>query len=54
MASCGLADIILLLLGSSIGTTERTRVLLTSGWFLVIGLFLAVSARRLSPAPGGS
>jgi hypothetical protein len=44
MASCGLADIILLLVGSSIGTTERTRVLFTSGWFLVIGLFLAVRA----------
>jgi hypothetical protein len=34
IASCGLADIMLLLAGSSI------RVLLTSGWFLVIGLFL--------------
>jgi hypothetical protein len=45
MASCGLADIVLLLLSSSIGTTERTRVLLTSGWFLIVGLFLATRAR---------
>ncbi len=45
MASCGLSDIILLLLSSSIGTTERIRVLLTSGWFLVLGLFLAARAR---------
>ncbi len=55
MASCGLADIILLLLSSSIGTTERTRVLLTSGWFLVIGLFLAVRAAQrdaLADQPG--
>jgi hypothetical protein len=47
MASCGLADIVLLLLSSSIGTTERTRVLLTSGWFLVVGLFLAARARSV-------
>lgn len=40
IASCGLADVILLLASSSIGWTERIRVLLTSGWFLVIGLFL--------------
>lgn len=46
MASCGLTDIVLLLLASSIGTTERVRVLLTSGWFLVVGLFLAVRATQ--------
>jgi len=40
IASCGLADIILLLASSSIGWTERIRVLLTSGWFLATGLFL--------------
>jgi hypothetical protein len=40
IASCGLADIILLMVSDSIGLTERIRVLLTSGWFLVIGLFL--------------
>jgi hypothetical protein len=51
MASCGLADIVLLLLSSSIGTTERTRVLLTSGWFLIIGLFLAARARSVSAQP---
>ena len=45
IAACGLADLVLLLLGGGIGTTERARVLLTSGWFLVIGLLLAVRAR---------
>ncbi len=40
IASCGLADVILLLASASIGWTERVRVLLTSGWFLVIGVFL--------------
>jgi hypothetical protein len=45
MASCGLVDIILLLLSSSIGTTERSRVLLTSGWFLVVGLLLGARTR---------
>jgi hypothetical protein len=48
MASCGLADIVVLLLSGSIGTTERTRVLLTSGWFLIVGLFLAARARSVS------
>ena len=50
-ASCGLADIVLLLLSGSIGTTERTRVLLTSGWFLIVGLFLAARARSVSALP---
>ncbi|MDQ2816164.1 MAG: DUF998 domain-containing protein [Actinomycetota bacterium] len=40
IASCGLADIGLLLASSDIGWAERIRVLLTSGWFLVVGLFL--------------
>jgi hypothetical protein len=41
IASCGLADLVLVLLFSdNIGTTERVRILLTSGWFLVVGLFL--------------
>jgi hypothetical protein len=44
IASCGLADLVLLLLSDSIGTTERIRVLLTSGWFLAVGL--SCSARR--------
>jgi hypothetical membrane protein len=48
MASCGLADLILLLLSSSIGTTERTRVLLTSAWFLIVGLLLAARARSVT------
>ena len=53
IASCGLADIILLLTSSSIGWAERIRVLLTSGWFLVVGLFLLhehlVSRRAVAP-----
>ncbi len=32
LASCGLVDLLLLLLGDSIGTAERVRVVLTSGW----------------------
>jgi hypothetical protein len=40
MASCGLADIVLLLMSASIATTERVRVLLTSGWLLAVGFFL--------------
>lgn len=31
---------LVLLFSDSIGTTERVRILLTSGWFLVVGLFL--------------
>ncbi|MBV9204138.1 MAG: hypothetical protein JO037_01755, partial [Actinobacteria bacterium] len=60
IASCGLADLVLLLLGDSIGTTERARVLLTSAWFLVLGVFLLREGRRLAvrepgcrgPVPG--
>lgn len=44
IASCGLADLMLLLMSDSIGTTERVRVLLTSGWFLAVGLFLLSQA----------
>jgi Protein of unknown function (DUF998) len=40
MAGCGVADLIMLLAGRDIGSTERVRVLLTSGWFLTVGLFL--------------
>jgi hypothetical membrane protein len=40
IATCGLADLILLLMSGSIGTTERARVLLTSAWLLIIGVFL--------------
>jgi len=56
MASCGLADIVLLLVGASIGTAERVRILLTSGWFASIGFFLltqrpASRPRRPRDAP---
>lgn len=64
VACCGLADLVLLLMSSSIGTTERARVLLTSGWFLAVGLFLLSEGRRAasrsgsrawpSPGPGQS
>jgi hypothetical membrane protein len=60
IASCGLADLILLLMSGSIGTAERARVLLTSAWFLVIGLFLlrprtaGRTSRRLSGPPAGT
>jgi Protein of unknown function (DUF998) len=40
IGGCGLADIVVLLGSGDIGSIERVRVLLTSGWFLVIGLFL--------------
>jgi len=46
IAGCGLADLILLLAGVSIGLTERARVLFTSGWFLIVGVFLLSEARR--------
>ena len=46
IASCGLAELIVLLLAGSIGTAVRVQVLLTSGWFLAIGLFLAARARN--------
>lgn len=56
IASCGLADLILLLMSGSIGTTERARVLLTSAWFVLIGLFLlrprAAGMSQPSRTPG--
>ncbi len=55
IASCGLADIVLLLVSGSIGWTERIRVLLTSGWFLAVGLFLLhenIVSRRARNPPG--
>jgi hypothetical protein len=45
IAGCGLADVILLLTGNSIGATERVRVLLTSGCFLAVGIFLLREGR---------
>jgi Protein of unknown function (DUF998) len=47
IAGCGLADLLLLLSSSSIGSTERARILLTSGWLLAVGLFLL---RQCAPA----
>lgn len=41
----GLAGLILLT-GASIGMTERARVLLTSGWFLAVGMFLLREGRH--------
>jgi hypothetical membrane protein len=54
MAGCGVADLFLLLASSSIGSTERARVLLISGWFLIIGLFLLrqAAAAGARAAPG--
>lgn len=40
IAGCGLGDLILLLSSAGIGSAERARTLLTSGWLLIIGLFL--------------
>ncbi len=40
IAGCGVADLVLLLAGGSIGSTERVRVLLTSAWLLAVGAFL--------------
>jgi hypothetical membrane protein len=58
IAGCGIADLFLLLTGGGIGSTERARVLLTSGWLLVAGLFLlrrssAAGARAISSQPAG-
>lgn len=40
IAGCGIADLVVLLTGGSIGSAERARVLLTSAWLLAIGAFL--------------
>lgn len=51
MGGCGLADLGVLLASGDIGSIERVRVLLTSGWFLVLGLFLfRRQASRPQPA----
>ena len=49
MGGCGIADIAVLLASGDIGSIERVRVLATSGWFLVIGLFL-LSQHATTPA----
>lgn len=47
IALCGIADLVVMLSGVEVGAVERTRVLLTSGWLLVLGQFLL--SRRGAP-----
>jgi hypothetical protein len=52
IAGCGIADLILLLRGADVGAVERSRVLLTSGWLLILGLFLLSGpGTRRAPQP---
>jgi hypothetical protein len=59
IALCGIADLIMLLRGGEVGSVERGRVLLTSGWLSILGVFLlsrpgAPDTRRREYQPAGT